>query len=226
MKTLKKTGITLGVVMALVMTIAIQTVNAALTILPEAEKGTDCEFLLNKFESENKVATKEESASNDAQNADKALEEATAANNAAHSTENMTACNREIDADSSACKTIDDAQAAYDKAVAAQEQSSEALFSGKSGSEKDNLLGCAIKTGRITLGMIPYFISYVTNFFLAIIGLICVLFIVLGGYYYIYGGISDQKEKGKKTIYHALLGMGVAILAWVIVNIIMAAVTS
>jgi len=91
---------------------------------------------------------------------------------------------------------------------------------------RKNVLGCAIQTGRISLNMIPYFITYVSNFFLSLIGLICVLFIVIGGYYYIYGGLTEQKEKGKKTIYHALLGMALAILSWVIVNIVIVAVTS
>lgn len=94
------------------------------------------------------------------------------------------------------------------------------------GNSRDNILGCGIKTGRISLRMIPYFISYFANFLLSLIGLICVLFIVIGGYYYIYGGLSQNKEKGKKTIYHALLGMSVAILSWVFINVIIAAVTS
>jgi hypothetical protein len=94
------------------------------------------------------------------------------------------------------------------------------------GSSRDDVLACGIKTGRISLRMIPYYITYVANFLLSLVGLICVLFIVVGGYFYIYGGLSENKEKGKKTIYHALLGMGVAILSWVIINVIIAAVTS
>ena len=91
---------------------------------------------------------------------------------------------------------------------------------------KRQILGCAIKTGRISLNMIPHYVTYVSNFFLSLIGLICVLFIVIGGYYYIYGGLTEAKEKGKKTIYHALLGMALAILSWVIVNIVIVAITS
>ncbi|MFC1750525.1 hypothetical protein ACFL2V_17155, partial [Pseudomonadota bacterium] len=90
----------------------------------------------------------------------------------------------------------------------------------------NDLLGCAIKSGRITLEIVPYFITYIANFLLALIGLVVVLFIVLGGYYYIYGGLTEQKEKGKKTIANALLGMVVAILSWVIVNVVISAITS
>jgi len=91
---------------------------------------------------------------------------------------------------------------------------------------RDEALACAIITGRISLNMIPYFISYFANFLLSLVSLISMLFIVIGGYYYIYGGLVENKEKGKKTVYHALLGMAVAILSWVIINVIISAVTS
>lgn len=94
------------------------------------------------------------------------------------------------------------------------------------GQARDDLLGCAIKTGRISLQMVPYFVTTMTNFLLAMVGIVCVLFTVIGGYYTIYGGITDNKEKGKKTIMHALLGMVIALLAWTIVNVIMSIVTS
>jgi len=94
------------------------------------------------------------------------------------------------------------------------------------GDDRNVLMGCAIKTGRISLKLIPYFISYFANFLLSLVGLISMLFIVIGGYFYIYGGLTENKEKGKKTIYHALLGMAVAILSWVIINVIISAVTS
>lgn len=91
---------------------------------------------------------------------------------------------------------------------------------------QNDILGCAIKTGRISLQMIPYFITYISNFLLSIVGLISVLFIVLGGYQYVAGGLTDKKEKGKEYIKHALMGMAIAILAWIIVNTIITIVTS
>lgn len=91
--------------------------------------------------------------------------------------------------------------------------------------DRNALLGCAVKTGRVSLALIPYFITYIINFILALIGLICVLFIMIGGYYYVYGGLTDEKEKGKNFIKHALMGMGVALLSWTVVNIIIKAIT-
>lgn len=93
-------------------------------------------------------------------------------------------------------------------------------------SDLNNLLACGIKTGRISLAMVPYFITYLSNFILGLMGLISVLFIVIGGYLYIFGGLTDDKEKGKKAILNALKGMVVAILAWVIVTAVITFVTS
>lgn len=91
---------------------------------------------------------------------------------------------------------------------------------------KDDTLGCAVVTGRISLAMVPYFIQYFGNYLLGLIGIIAVLFTVLGGFLYISGGmLPSQKDKGKKYIENALIGMGIAFLAWTIVNIILSAIT-
>lgn len=90
----------------------------------------------------------------------------------------------------------------------------------------NDILACAVKEGKITLNMIPYFMKYIAEVILSMIGLIAVLFIVIGGYYYIWGGVTEEKEKGKKTIINALLGIIIATLSWVIVSAIIYAVTS
>lgn len=87
-------------------------------------------------------------------------------------------------------------------------------------------LGCAIKTGKIGLFMVPYFITFIIQFLLMIAGLIAVLFMVIGGYHYVIGGLTEDKEKGKKTILHALTGLIVALSAWMVINFIQVALTS
>lgn len=87
-------------------------------------------------------------------------------------------------------------------------------------------LGCAIKTGKIGLFMVPYFITFIIQFLLMIAGLIAVLFMVIGGYHYVVGGLTEDKEKGKKTILHALVGLIVALSAWMVINFIQVALTS
>lgn len=91
---------------------------------------------------------------------------------------------------------------------------------------RDGILGCAIQTGNIHLWMIPYFITYIIEFLITIAGLISVLFIILGGYLYAWGGLTEDKEKGKKTVMYALIGFVLATLGWIIVNIIQVQLTS
>ncbi|MBI2638395.1 hypothetical protein HYW83_02285 [Candidatus Peregrinibacteria bacterium] len=88
------------------------------------------------------------------------------------------------------------------------------------------VLGCAIKTGKIRLFMVPFFITYFIQFLLSIAGLVAVLFMVIGGYKYVVGGLTEDKESGKKTILHALVGFIVALSAWIVVNFIQVALTS
>lgn len=87
-------------------------------------------------------------------------------------------------------------------------------------------LGCAVKLGKIGLFMVPFFITYLIQFLLGIAGLVAVLFVVIGGYHYVIGGITEEKEKGKKTILHALTGLIVALSAWMVINFIQVALTS
>jgi hypothetical protein len=90
---------------------------------------------------------------------------------------------------------------------------------------RETYMSCAIKTGAIHLWMLPYFISYFADFFLGIAGLISVLFVLLGGFWYMTGGVTDDKEKGKKTITYALMGLVLTLLAWIIVNVLQVQVT-
>jgi glucose uptake protein GlcU len=56
---------------------------------------------------------------------------------------------------------------------------------------------------------------------LGIVGLISVLFIIIGGFRYITSaGNEEQAEAGKKTLQNAIIGLVVVILCYVIVNVI------
>lgn len=90
---------------------------------------------------------------------------------------------------------------------------------------QEELLGCAIRTGRISVKMLPFFITFLIRFAIALAGLVAVLFIVIGGYKYTVGGLIDDKESGKKTIIYAITGLVVSLLAWIIVNIIQVQLT-
>ena len=89
-----------------------------------------------------------------------------------------------------------------------------------------NALGCAVKLGRTRLYMMPFFIMYLTKFLLGIAGLISVIFIILGGYNYATGGLTEDKEGGKKYIKNALIGLIVSMSAWIVVSLVQAVLTS
>lgn len=81
-----------------------------------------------------------------------------------------------------------------------------------------DVLGCGIKTGRIKLWMVPFFVKYLIQFAISIAGLVAVGAIIIGGYFYLFSGLDNDKERGKKAIMYGLLGFIVVLLAWTIVN--------
>lgn len=128
-------------------------------------------------------------------------------------------------------ETIDCQELLTDEALTYNLFFQQGSFEGKISSDqiqgaRNDILGCAIKTGMIRIWMIPYFITYFANFFIGIAGTISVLFVVLGGFWYMTGGVMDDKEKGKKTILYALIGLSITLLAWIIVNVIQVQVSS
>jgi len=90
----------------------------------------------------------------------------------------------------------------------------------------ETFLACGIKSGNIKFWMVPYYARHILSFLLGIAGLISVLMIIVGAYYYIAGGISEDKEKGKNVIKFALGGLVLTTLAWIIVNFILLLLTA
>ncbi|MCX6734965.1 MAG: pilin [Candidatus Peregrinibacteria bacterium] len=89
----------------------------------------------------------------------------------------------------------------------------------------NDILACGIKTGDIHLWMIPYYIRYILQFIIGISGLASVGGIVYGGYMYLFAGVSNDKDQGKKAIQYALIGLVMTLVAWAFVNIIISLVT-
>jgi hypothetical protein len=94
------------------------------------------------------------------------------------------------------------------------------------GAYTPELIACAIKTGEIHVGMIPYFITYFIKFLLGIAGLISVLFILFGSYQWTVAGVTEKQDAAKKTITNAIMGFVVVLLAFAVVSIVQAVVTS
>jgi hypothetical protein len=91
---------------------------------------------------------------------------------------------------------------------------------------RDTALTCGIKSGRIPLWLIPFYIVRVIDFLLFFGGLISVLFMVIGGYHMIIGSYSEEKENGKNTIKYAIFGLVVTLLAYTVVTVVMLFLTS
>ncbi|MFA7685847.1 MAG: pilin [Candidatus Gracilibacteria bacterium] len=101
----------------------------------------------------------------------------------------------------------------------------ETILNGSEQDQVNAVLGCGIKTGNIKLYMVPYYIRSVLEFIIGISGLICVGAIVFGGYWYLFAGVSEDKERGKKAILYGLIGMVLTLVAWAVVNIVISLLT-
>ena len=87
------------------------------------------------------------------------------------------------------------------------------------------VLACGIKTGRIHLWMVPYYIKYILEFIIGISGIIAVGGVIYGGFIYLFSGLMSEKDKGKKAIMYGIIGMVLSLLAWGLVNILISLFT-
>jgi len=87
-------------------------------------------------------------------------------------------------------------------------------------SEKTKALSSRIKRGQVTLGDTVLILVKMIDLVTKLAGTIAVLMLIYGGYQYMIGGISDDKEGAKKTIQYAIMGLIVTFLAYVIVNMV------
>jgi type IV secretory pathway VirB2 component (pilin) len=73
---------------------------------------------------------------------------------------------------------------------------------------------------------VPEAIQQVTNYVLGIAGAIVVLFIVIAGISYIVSTNEEKKEKQKRGLYAAVIGLVIIILSWTIVSIVMSVLSA
>lgn len=83
--------------------------------------------------------------------------------------------------------------------------------------------GVSCNNGQTVSGLI----KLVINWALALAGLIAVLFLIVGGFWYITSaGDTEQAEKGKGTVLNAIIGIIIIVLSWIIVNVVSNLVSS
>lgn len=82
----------------------------------------------------------------------------------------------------------------------------------------DSLVGQTTATGLIAI---------IVKYMLYFAGIIAVVFVIIGGYYYITArGNEEQATKGRQTLVYALIGVAIVILSYVIVSALTKQLTS
>lgn len=99
-------------------------------------------------------------------------------------------------------------------------------FLGLDDAGRSEVLSCGIKTGRIPLWLVPFYVVRAIDFLLLLSGVLAVLFIVIGAYRWIIGSYADDKESGKKTVFYAIGGLVLSLLSYTIVQVVLFLVTS
>ncbi len=70
-------------------------------------------------------------------------------------------------------------------------------------------------------GGLKGFILFITQDILVFAGFIAVLFIIIGGYQYMFSGANEElAKKGKTTLTNAVIGLVIIILSYTIVSIV------
>ena len=80
-------------------------------------------------------------------------------------------------------------------------------------------------TGDFTWIDVINFLLHLIQMLLTLAGILAIILIMYGGFQYIFGAMSDDKDAGKNTIKYSLLGLAVTLSAWILVDITISLVT-
>ncbi len=81
-------------------------------------------------------------------------------------------------------------------------------------------LGLLIQGGDVSLRNLPCFLQYIAQTLIAVAGTLSVIYVMIGGYRYVMQG-EEGKEEAKKTVTYALTGLALALMAWIITDIVL-----
>ncbi|TSC57625.1 MAG: Uncharacterized protein Greene041619_1053 [Candidatus Peregrinibacteria bacterium Greene0416_19] len=84
---------------------------------------------------------------------------------------------------------------------------------------------CSFITGEFHFPCIPLYLAYLIQLFFGFTGAIFLAQIIWAGYLIAFGAVTGDKEAGKKRLTSAIIGFIVSVLAFVIVDLVVATVT-
>lgn len=85
---------------------------------------------------------------------------------------------------------------------------------------------CPDELGDACKNDLPGMITLISNTVLLLVGIIAVLFLIIGGFQYISsGGNPEQVNKAKNTIFYAIIGIVITLLAYVLTQFVVSQLT-
>ena len=87
------------------------------------------------------------------------------------------------------------------------------------------ITGCDFSTGRLLSACIPNFIAYLVQFIFSLLGMFFLLNVIFAGYQIAVSGLTGDKEAGKKRLMWSVVGLIVAICAFVILDLVLSVIT-
>jgi len=85
--------------------------------------------------------------------------------------------------------------------------------------QDDPALASKFQNGGFQLYDIPQYALYLINKTSTLAGVLGVVFVMIGGYYYIIGAINGTPDVGKKHLQNVFMGLAFVAFAWMIIDI-------
>ncbi len=90
---------------------------------------------------------------------------------------------------------------------------------------QDGIPGCNFTTGRLTALCVPNFIAHLVALIFGLLGIFFLGNVMFAGYQIAVSGLTGDKEAGKKRLTWSIIGLIVAICAFVIMDLVLSVIT-
>ncbi|MBI5155831.1 hypothetical protein HZA45_01000 [Candidatus Peregrinibacteria bacterium] len=99
------------------------------------------------------------------------------------------------------------------------------IASAQQGVIATGITGCNFSTGQLRAACIPNFIAYLVQFLFSLLGMFFLLNVIFAGYQIAVSGVTGDKESGKNRLMWSVIGLIVAICAFVILDLVLSVIT-